>query len=353
MKKHLATQLRMKISNQTCVVISCYPENHLDNSLLGITIESWKQQGYDICLVSHAPVSQELQREVKYYIYTDENEMLTFPDVSNTTWFHNDSELAYYTNWGNQMGKHSYAILENLKNAFNFLKIKKYSHFICIDGDGFFTQENHDLLNEKLIEADFLNIDYWLMMEYSEMANLPVSNLFGGRIDYFNKRLQQIKSHEDYFETSKINGGYSLEAFFGALFILNPQGKGYIEPHKPRDLFKNEWFGASSFGEVFVPGLKYKNWWLDLVKDLHTEEIIYVIVSHATHNFDTKLKVYRDGIEIVEWDFTTGPLAWFKVAVEGGKQFRLEQTLNGKVVRELEYSIDEVLNNGWSFLKFH
>lgn len=345
--------MEVKINEQTCVIISCYPENHLDNSLLGITLESWKQQGYDVLLVSHAPVSPELQREAKYYIYTDENEMLTFPEVSNTTWFHNDSELAYYTNWGNTMGKHSYAILENLKNAFNFLKIKDYTHFICIDGDGFFTQENHDLLTQKLNEVNFLDLDYWLMMEYSEMAQLPVSNLFGGRIDYFDRRLQPIDTHKKYLDLSIQNGGYSLEAFFGVMFVMYAEGKGHIEPHKPRDLFKNEWFGASSFGEVFVPGLKHKNWWIDLVKDLNTDEIIYAIVSHATHNFDTKLKVYRDGEELVEYDFTTGPLAWFKLTVEGGKQWRLEQTINGKVVRELEYSIDEVLNNDWSFLKFH
>ena len=31
--------------NNICVIIGSYPTNYLDNSLLGLTIESWKQQG--------------------------------------------------------------------------------------------------------------------------------------------------------------------------------------------------------------------------------------------------------------------------------------------------------------------
>ena len=107
----------MKIKDQTCVIISSYPQNHLDHSLLNLTVESWKSQGYDICLVSHSPLNPDTQKASKYYIYTDENEMLEYPEISNITWYHGSPEFLYQTNWGNTLGKHSYAILKNIQNT--------------------------------------------------------------------------------------------------------------------------------------------------------------------------------------------------------------------------------------------
>jgi len=343
----------MKIKEQTCVIISSYPQNHIDNSLLGLTVESWKQQGYDICLVSHSPLNPDIQKAVKYYIYTDENEMLTFPEISNTTWFHGTNELLYQTNWGNTMGKHSYAILHNIKNSLHFLKSKHYTHFVYLEVDGFLTVDNHKTFESKLEEADFLNKDFWLMMEYSDMAKLPVTNFFAGNIDYFDKRLKSVDTPQKYLDLSIVSGGYSLESFFGTLFVLNPEGDGHIEFSKPRDLFPNDWFGISMNGHVQVPGLKYVDWWVDLVKDRHQEGIIYAIISSSNFNYESTFKIYRDGVEVVSHEFVTGPLAWFKIEVKDSTSWKLEHIVNNEVVHELEYSVEKIMNNGWSFLEFH
>ena len=92
---------------QVCVIISSYTTNYLDSSLLGLTIKSWANAGYDICLVSHSPLNPDLQKSSKYYLYTDENEMLVYPEISNTTWFCETEVFKYQTNWGNTMGRHS------------------------------------------------------------------------------------------------------------------------------------------------------------------------------------------------------------------------------------------------------
>ena len=110
-----------------CLIIGTYPTTYLDSALLGLTLESWRQQGYDICLASHSPVSQELQKAAKYYIYSDENQMLDFPTYSNITWYHVNEQFRYQTNWGNTLGRHSYAVLQNIKNCIHFLSSKKYS----------------------------------------------------------------------------------------------------------------------------------------------------------------------------------------------------------------------------------
>ena len=59
--------------SEICVIVGGYPQNHQDTALLSLTIESFKRYGYDICLVSHSPINNDLQKASKYTIYSDEN----------------------------------------------------------------------------------------------------------------------------------------------------------------------------------------------------------------------------------------------------------------------------------------
>jgi hypothetical protein len=338
-----------------CVVISSYPQNYLDHSLLGLTIESWKQQGYDICLVSHSPLNPDVQKASKYYIYSDENEILEYPEYSPMTWYHWDDNFLYQTNWGNTLGNHSYAILKNMQNAFQLLRPKRYTHFIYVEVDGFLTNENHDTLNKRLEEADFMNQNYWLPVEMIEDKYLPITNFFGGRLDYFNEQLKQILTPEKYMEIAIKCGGYSLESFFAEMFIKNPIGKGYFERVnsrniEPIDWLDNEWFGSSRGGEVNVPKLKHRDWWLDIVKDKNSNNL-YAIVSGTGHKFNTKLVFYKDNQQLNEMDLKTGPFYWFKLGSEG-KKWKLEQKFNNEVIKKVEYTKEQVLNNIHSHIEF-
>jgi len=341
--------------NRVCVIISSYPQNSIDHSLLGLTVESWKQQGYDICLVSHSPLNPDIQKASKYYIYSDENDILKYEEYLPMTWYHWDESFLYQTNWGNTLGNHSYAILKNMQNAFHFLSTKSYSHFIYVEIDGFLTNENHEALVKRLDATNFFYQNYWLPIEVSEDKFLPITNFFGGNIDYFNEQLRRIMSPQKYKEIAIKCGGYSLESFFGELFIKNPIGKGYIEEIKPRSIepvswMSNDWFGISNGGEVNVPGLKHKDWWLDIVKDKHSNEM-YAIISKTGNRFDTTLLFYKDDQLINEMDLKTGPFYWFKLGSEG-KKWKLEQKFNNEVIKKVEYTKEQVLENIHSFIEF-
>jgi len=339
---------------QVCVIISSYATDYLDSTLLGLTIKSWQQAGYDICLVSHSPLNPDLQKSSKYYLYTDENELLTFPSISNTTWFCQTEGFKYQTNWGNTMGKHSYAILKNIQNSLYFLKSKPYTHFIYLEADGFLSHEDHLIFESKLAEVDFLNLDYWLMMEYEGLAHLPVTDFFAGRISHFYSRLFPINTPERYMEISIGSGGYSLESFFGEMFIKSPEGIGHIERSNPRKLFPNNtWFGCSSNGTVHVPGLQNIDWWIDLVKGKDEVDSVYIIVSQSKHAFNTVLKLFTNGEETFTTDCTTGSLVWFKNGIELEKTYRLEQWCQGKKIKQIEYTSEQILENEWAFIEFH
>jgi len=340
---------------QICVIISSYPQNYLDHSLLGLTVESWKQQGYDICLVSHAPLNPDIQKASKYYIYSDENELLEFDEYSPLTWYHWTDDFHYQTNWGNTIGNHSYAILKNLQNAIQLLQTKHYTSFIYVEIDGFLTDDNHKLLNQKLEESNFTTQNYWVSVEVDKDKFLPITNFFGGNIDYFSERLKRITTPQRYMEIANKWGGYSLELFFAEMFVKNPIGRGHLEEVKSRNIepvawLDNKWFGSSKGGEISVPDLKHKDWWLDIVKNKHNDEL-FAVVSATSHNFETKLLFYKDDNLLNEMEVKTGPFYWFKLGGNGNK-WRLEQTMNNEVIKKVEYTKEQVLNNIHSYIEF-
>lgn len=336
-----------------CIIIGTYPTTYLDSALLGLTLESWKQQEYDICIASHYPINQDLQHASKYYIYSDENEMLEFPTISNITWYHSNEQFLYQTNWGNTLGKHSYAVLQNIKNALHFLSSKKYTHFFFIEADGFLNSEDHFRFEKELKDDDFLNKDYWFMMEYEGATNLPVTNFFGGRIDYFIDRFSIVNDSKTYMDYSINGGGYSLESLFGELFVRLQEGEGTIKRTNPRNFFTNEWFGVSSGGEVRVPGLKSKDWWIDLVKDRDIENVGYAIVTHTSSVFNSVLKLFKNNKEVFSSPIMTGPLMWFKIDLEQSCTWRLEHWVGNEKSKQIEHTSEQILENGWSFMEFH
>ena len=346
--KHTRNVKKM-IKNNTCVVIGSYPTNYLDNSLLGLTIESWKQQGYDICLVSHSPLNPDLQKAVKYYIYTDENDILKFNEISDVTWYYGCPEFLYQSNWGNTIGKHSFAVLKNIQNALYFLKSKNYTHFIYADSDSFLTDEEHIFLENNFNEQDFLNKETWFMIEDSKKALLPATSMFAGQIDYFYNKLNPFQTTKDYLEYCGI--GYSLESFMGRLFFTDGTTKQDIILNQPaREIFKNPWYGISSNGSNLIPGLKHKDWWLDLVRDDKDENYIYLIVTNSAYKFETIIKLYKDNNLITEFEHITGAFLWVKLEVGDTKKWKVENWIGPEKIKQVEYTTDEIKNNIYSFL---
>jgi hypothetical protein len=134
---------------------------------------------------------------------------------------------------------------------------------------------------------------------------------------------------------------------------MNKEGKGYIVYDAPRTIFPNDWFGISMNGQVYVPGLKHKDWWLDLVKDKVNNDIIYAIVTQSQHDFEGVLKIYEDDIVTASIDITTGPFIWFRIDKKTTKKWKLEHVIKNEVVKKVEYTTDEIINNDWSFLQLN
>jgi hypothetical protein len=335
-----------------CVIIGSYPQNHIDTTLVSLTLEGFKNQGYDICLVSHAPLSSDLQTSCNYFIYSDENPTLSFPKPSSLTAFFANGDIHYQTNWGNRMGVHSLAILNNLKNALYLLKNKKYKSFIYAECDTILNIQDHELLESKLIEMSFHDKDYFFMIENSNYMILPVTTLFGGNINYFHHMLEPIKTEEDYFNICSPTNSYTLESLFSALFCTNVSENGYLDYVKPRDIFSSKWLGISNYGEVSIPLWDKKfNVDIDIVKDKNSIERIYCILNLHPKNELIDIKFYGDNILLQDLEVTTGPLYYWMFNIDGINIWRMEVYYKNKLFKTLERPTEEVLWNKFSYFE--
>lgn len=337
--------------NNICVIVGSYPQNHMDTALASLTIESFKRQGYDICFVSHSPLNNDIQKTCKYYIYSDENYTLKFPTPSPVGIFHANAEIHYQTNWGNKVGAHSYSVLTNVKNALWFLKSKPYNKFIYVDSDTFLNQEDHELLETKLAEADFGNKDFWFMMEN---IGIPTTAFFAGDIDHCYNILSQVDSPEKYIEIGSTLGGYALEAVFNSLFVYEGHN-GYLEPLPPRRLFKSPWLGISStLGNTIIPGLNppfQVN--MDIVRyvfPIDPRHIAFVIEFNQQNEL-VEVKLYSDNNLIVSTEITTGPIIWWAYECRDVSIWKMEIHYKGKIINTLERTTEEIFWNDWSYLR--
>jgi hypothetical protein len=338
---------------EICVIIGSYPQNHMDTTIVSLTIESFKRRGYDICLVSHAPLSSELQKASKYFIYSDENEILNFPEPSSITSFFANSEIHYKTNWGNKIGAHSLAILRNMKNALYLLKNKKYKSFIYAECDTVLNSEDHKLLESKLEEISFNEKDYWLMIENAtDNMIVPVTSLFGGNIDYFNNVFEQIDTEEDYLNICKLTSSYTLESLFSVLFCRNVSQNGYLDYTKPRDLFTSKWLGISNYGKIDIP--EFENEFdvdIEIVKNKNSNDQVYYVLYFNPKNELINIKFYTDNIIFKDFEITTGALHYWVFDVNETKTWKMEVYYNNKLLKTLERTTEEIFWNVFSYFE--
>jgi hypothetical protein len=337
-----------------CAIIGSYTKTHLDAALLSLTIEGIKRRGYKICLSTHAPVSNEIQKSVDYFIYTDENQILNPEFEQIAGYYFNGSNFYFRTNYSNISGTHSFAILMNIKNSLWLMEKKGFTHFIYFEADTFLNQKDHEKIEEMLSDK-ILDLDYWFMNETHNIGDqiFPVTSLFSGRIEYFSKNTDQIFSPACYLDFLSSGRNCTLESFFLRLINTYP-GNGIIEKTKPRELFSSEWIGISSGGNIAVPG--YDNLILDsvdIVRDYYNNDSFFLAFPRINSEQKVEIKVYLDGILSHTREITpNGIFHYFKFNFEKSSTIKAEFYCLGSMCHTIEKSADSIRSNQYSYFKF-
>lgn len=333
---------------KTCVLIGCHPQSSNDSALLSLTIEGIKRQGYKICLVSHSPINLDIQKSVNYSIYSDENEIIDFPNYSNSVIFYSYNNYYYQTNLNNNLGITHFASLINLKNGLTLLSSKGFTHFIYHNYDYFLNQKDHNSLSNFLENINTL--DFWFMNEgHNENILFPSLSIFAGKILYFNKLFEVADTKENYLKYCKNN--YVMEYFIRER-IKDCGGFGVIENFKPSDVFTSNWIGIGDSRGVHLPGYPNLSPNVDLVRDYDNENHIFGILPKCNSNIDVVVNLYKNSGLISSSTVKLGSMYWWWYKTTDNDLWKIECLLNNKVVSFLEKKGIDILNNHPSFLRF-
>jgi hypothetical protein len=186
------------------IVIGAYPNTAKKENILKREILSLKNIGFDIMVVSHYPVSSEIQNMIDYYIF-DKNQTLTPRDISPYYWSSLD---AFFIKVYNQ--SHGLPICQNMYNAFKFSEIKKYDFVYFSENDNVFESSDVLLLN-SLLDEMILNNKKCIFFkpknfttetrDRSKNSLVYETQFFGITPSYFNRVFELPTNIDEWYNT--------------------------------------------------------------------------------------------------------------------------------------------------------
>jgi hypothetical protein len=184
------------------LIVGAYVRTEESEAVLSKAIERVSPH-FDIALVTHTPVSQKIQEQVKYFIYDQRNELM-YDKISTVFWgdygwfyyeIHPDGTRAY----------HSFAMYRSLTNAIKLLSAE-YDCFTYIEGDSIYSPEDvitlknmRDLAKSKNKRAMFIS--------YGDFLS---TNVFYSEMEFFRDSFKFFKNSDEFIEASRLVGSHGL-----------------------------------------------------------------------------------------------------------------------------------------------
>jgi hypothetical protein len=205
-----------------CFLMTSYCDSELKIKVLNECLDNLEQFDIDICLHAHYPLSVDIQKRVKYYIYDYSNPIIY--DNFLTHWKnHNEFKMTI------DLHDYNYTALQQFRRGFDFLK-DKYEKIIIINYDVIIEPQLFDNIIYSL-DNHQVKLFYWNDKDkYNDKCN---STLIGLRSD-INLDFVTMKNY--LFEKKSADNEYEAEDFIDKyLSIFTCDKTEYI---KYKDSFK-------------------------------------------------------------------------------------------------------------------
>jgi len=134
------------------IAILCHCNTPQKEHLLKHNINVLKEQEFDVLVVSHIPVSSEIQDMVDYFIYDKSNPLITYPDRGMVYWQYrrvNEQEIKMQ----NIMPDYGWTAFNQILNVSRFALPLDYTHYTFLNYDALITQR---ILHELREPAEFV-----------------------------------------------------------------------------------------------------------------------------------------------------------------------------------------------------
>lgn len=296
---------------------------------------------FDIALVTHSPISERIQKLVKYFIYDHRNEIMQ--DKVTTVYWGSYPTFDYEIHPNGIRRYYSFAIYRSLTNAIKMLS-DEYDSFIYLEGDAYFSPEDAVKLRDmKQVAKD--NNKEGMFISFG--SDFLCSTYFFCSMAMFKKAFPFFKNSNDYMaHCNKIGSHGQLENFlYRGLSHTNSLAQVHIiDGTKGLNYFPTSQIGISfTTGKDNNSSITYTS---EVLRSSDSNDLVFMYIVHQNiPNSEPSRKMYIDGEFIMELPTTMFCTA-FKINPKNDK-FLLEIGRN-----KFYYDKSEILaESNKSFIK--
>lgn len=237
--------LEKKDFEKDLVIIGTFPNTKKRNQLTKDCIASIRPTGRKIMLISHIPVSDEIQKLVDYYIYDAYNPLVAHSYYTRFFYNDDDCEVELQIN-GLKDTNQSLCVLTNLFNGFKAAKGLGYEKVFYITYDVVVDSKDVDAINISLGEltkynAHFCTID----TPFGKGVQTTAMSI---KVDWFLKAFDDVRNPEEYNQICK---NIKSENFLEDYFMKRVSSDKSILWDERGTILENSGLGVSSHSEYY------------------------------------------------------------------------------------------------------
>jgi len=239
-----------KMSSEEIIIVGTYPNLKKREQLTIDCINSLKPLNRKIMLVSHYPVSEEIQKLVDYYIYDSENPLTHHSYYTKFYNYKAEYDVEININ-GLKKSNQSLTVLTNLNNAFKAALYHNYKKAFYITYDV--------IVNEK--DYDNINMSFSSINDTCKAYLATINTPFGYGIqttamtfdvEYFLNSIDDVRTPKEYNDVCLTYGSQNfLEDYF--MKVVNKlQSDSYkLITNEHETFLVNSGLGVSSNSEYY------------------------------------------------------------------------------------------------------
>jgi len=291
------------------IIINSYTPDYEREELLRKFVNQIDNTNFDIMVVSHSRLPDDLYEKVDYFIFDKENEILTNIESKYDSWYGTKS-FEIHTTEARQFN-HSVAAYKLLFIGINNAKMLGYKKAHIIEYDTSLNDMSHFINNSKLL--DNYSVIYYKTNYTPSLISFPMSF----NIDKLN---------EEWFKLQKskiISGKYkTLEDL--EFFLIKQQQNTHHKSHKTLEDGSIEINLYASFGKeiwtcplvdesndliLFVDNKNKEELKIkvvineNIIKNLVTKPNHWSIIRLSKYEDTNKLLIIKQDKQIIEYDF--------------------------------------------------
>jgi hypothetical protein len=337
----ILTPHKEKYDNDELVMIGTYPNTKSREKLTIKCIESVRKLGRKIMLVSHYPVSDEIQKMVDYYIFDSNNPTTEHSYYTKFYNYKHDFDVEININ-GLKNTNQSLPVLTNLINGFKSAKDFNFSKVFYITYDVILHTDDIEYVNQSF--ESLSDKDAFLCTLPTPFNHGIETTAMTFKTDYFLNKFSHITTKEIYKSECESNGCQNfLEDFFYKK-LINDSNVNIIT-NDTHTFLINSGKGVSSNSEYYsiLPILNTQNKWVFYFFTYNIDDrTVNVEINKNNETIYSKsFNILNNREFLKEIDFDGNPTEIKLTFFEDGIQYKTESyVLNNETVNTYK-------NNGW------